>query len=196
MRRSGVRSSSAPPPLDAQPFSVGRFHLRAPRGVPGRLACAGRSGYGRHDPPGSPLYRPLFSRNLRQLPCRGTRRQPLITRTCARVATEGYPAGLEQHSIMATYPSRTASRISLVECTRVGNGELWHLWRTDLRRWTRTPSAPGLQVAAARCRIAGESHAPVPASREQGRSSSQLRGARASGARASRPGPQARAGGH
>jgi len=38
---------------------------------------------------------------------------------------------LEQHSIMATYPSRTASRISLVECTRVGNGELWHLRRTD-----------------------------------------------------------------
>lgn len=57
-----------------------------PRGGPGYFACASRSACGRHDRPGSPLLRPIFSRNLRQLLRRGTRTSPCAPVTYARVA--------------------------------------------------------------------------------------------------------------
>lgn len=100
MRRSGVRSSSAPPLFSAQPFSVGRFlcGIRPPRGVPGHSAGATSRSPERHHAPGSPLSRPIFSRNLRQLLRRGTRRRRCASTTCARADANGWLAGLHEQS--------------------------------------------------------------------------------------------------
>ena len=77
---------------------------RKPRGVPGRSACAdGRRTRGR-DAPGSPLFRPLFSRNLRQLLRRGTRTRPCAPETCAHAIAIGCPANVEQQSITPRCP--------------------------------------------------------------------------------------------
>ena len=65
-----------------------------PRGVPGHFACASRSAHGRHDRPGSPLFRPVFSRNLRQLLRHGTRRRRFSSMVCACADGNGWLAGL------------------------------------------------------------------------------------------------------
>ena len=48
---------------------------RKPRGDRAHSACASHSGHERPDPPGSPLFCPIFSRNPRQLLRRGKRRR-------------------------------------------------------------------------------------------------------------------------
>ena len=91
--------------------SISGFRRR--RGVRGHSACAdGRRTRG-HDAPGSPLFRSLFSRNLRQLPCRGTRTRPSLAVIYARAAAIGCPANLEQQCITPTRPPRRASSTSL-----------------------------------------------------------------------------------
>ena len=65
-----------------------------PRGLRGRSACASRSARGWYDRPGSPLFRPIFSRNLRQLLRRGTRRRRFPSMVCACADGNGWLAGL------------------------------------------------------------------------------------------------------
>jgi len=71
--------------------------FRTPRRLPGRSACANRAGHGRRDPPSSPLFCPIFSRNLRQLLRRGTRRRRSSSMACACADGNGWLAGLLLH---------------------------------------------------------------------------------------------------
>lgn len=68
--------------------------IRAPRGTPARSACATRRSPDRHHAPSSPLFRPIFSRNLRQLLRRGTRRRRFPSMVCACADGNGWLAGL------------------------------------------------------------------------------------------------------
>ena len=70
--------------------------FRPSRGAPGHSACASSSLSDRHHAPGSPLFRPIFSRNLRQLLRRGTRRRRCSSTTCARADANGCLAGLHE----------------------------------------------------------------------------------------------------
>src|SRR6218665_1393116 len=76
--------------------------FRTPRGLPGRSACAASRLAKGDTVPGSPLFRPIFSRNLRQLLRRGTRRQCCPSSTCACAAGNGLPACLHERSRCAT----------------------------------------------------------------------------------------------
>ena len=87
--------------------------VRRRRGVPGHSACAASRRTRGHDAIGSPLFRPIFSRNLRQLLRRGTRTRPCVPATCARAIAIGCPANLEQESITPTRPPRRASSTTL-----------------------------------------------------------------------------------
>ena len=91
-----------PPPLhhysapNCSQLGVFICGFRPSRGAPGHSACASSSLSDRHHAPGSPLFRPIFSRNLRQLLRRGTRRRRCSSTTCARADANGCLAGLHE----------------------------------------------------------------------------------------------------
>ncbi len=75
--------------------------IPTPRGVPRHSACATSRSPDRHHAPGLPLFRPIFSRNLRQLLRRGTRRRRCASTTCACADGNGWLAGLHEQSATA-----------------------------------------------------------------------------------------------
>ena len=90
--------NSAPNPSRLGVFICG-FHT--PRGLPGRSACAASRLAKGDTALGSPLFCPIFSRNLRQLLRRGSRRRPCPSTTCACSDGNGWLAGLHEQSTTA-----------------------------------------------------------------------------------------------
>jgi len=99
MRRSGVRSSSAPPFIPTRPLSVGFFYARNPRTRPrsGRFCVCQPLGRILHLPPVSPPLCSLFSKRCVKTRTIGTRRKLVKSDSYTKAKERGWhPAMLTQ----------------------------------------------------------------------------------------------------
>ena len=82
------------------------------RGAATRSACAALRRQVAKGPPGSTLFRPLFSRNPRQLLCGSARKWPCGPVTCTCVTAIGCPSCLDEQGIKPARGSMLQHRAS------------------------------------------------------------------------------------
>ena len=114
LRLHGVGAINSTP----NPFLLGVFvsGFRRRRGVPGRSGRAAGRLPERHNSPGSPLFRPLFSRNLSQPRSRGTQSVLFIKHLCACHRERfGWPPGrASTRKVTRPAPESSFRRIRIV----------------------------------------------------------------------------------